>query len=308
MAYDVSGLTNYTKENGTELIFATVSEGQTLSLIPNIQTGIKSAEKIQLLNISGVWQADTSCGFNASGTTTITNRTITVGKIKVDLEWCEKDLEAKATQQKLRAGSKYESLAFESEFVAKLQNNDKVYVEQAIWNGSTGSSDAYLNKFDGFRTIIGAASGVIACSSSGVTAWSETNARTVSKSLGAAVAASASWMLTKSDVVAFIGTAELVTLRQKYITDNMYHIMGTENTLYVEGTTIPYVGVDGLSGKKEIYIMEKENMYVGTDLENEEEQYEFWYSQDDRVIRYNKSWKMGVQVAFPDRIVKYISA
>jgi len=308
MAYDVSGLSNYTKENGTQLIYATISEGQTLSLIPNIQTGIKSAEKLQLLNMSGVWQSDSSCGFNASGTTTITNRTITVGNIKIDLEWCEKALEAKATQQKLRAGSKYESLAFETEFVAKLQNNDKAYIEQAIWNGSTSSSDQYLKHFDGYRTIIGAASGVIACSASGSTAWSEANARTVSKSLGAAVAASANWMLTKSDVVAFIGTAELVTLRQKYITDNMYHIMGTENTLYVEGTTIPFVGVDGLSGKKEIYIMEKENMYVGTDLEGEEEKVEFWFSKDDRVIRYNKSWKMGVQIAFPDRIVKYISA
>lgn len=308
MAYDVSGLTNYTKENGTELLYSTISEGQTLSMIPNIQTNIKSAEKLQILNMTGVWQTAGSCGFNASGDTTITNRTITVGKIKVNLQWCEKDLETKATQMKLRAGSKYESLAFESEFVEKLQNIDKEKVEQAIWNGDTSLTDAYLNKFDGYRKIIGAASGVIACSASGSTAWSEANSRTVSKSLGAAVAASANWALTNKDVVAFIGTAELVTLRQKYITDNMYHIMGTENTLYVEGTNIPFVGVDGLSGKEEIYVMEKSNMYVGVDLAGEEDIIEFWYSKDDDVIRYKKEWKMGVQVAFPDRIVKYISA
>ena len=308
MAYVVSSLSSYVNEQSPDLLFSTISEGQTASLIPNIQSGIKSSEKIKLVNLTGVWQAGGSCGFTASGDTTFTDRTLTVGKIKINLEWCEKDLESKYTQLKLRKGSKYENLAFEQEFVAKLTNNDKAFVEQAIWNGDTSLTDAYLRRFDGFRKIIGAASGVIACSASGSTAWSEANSRTVSKSLGAAVAASTSWMLTNSDVVAFIGTAELVTLRQKYIYDNMYHIMGTENTLYVEGTNIPYVAVDGLSGKKEIYVMEKNNMFLGVDLEGEEDQVEIWYSKDDDVIRYKKEFKMGVQIAFPDRIVKYISA
>jgi len=88
----------------------------------------------------------------------------------------------------------------------------------------------------------------------------------------------------------------------------MFHIGGMENQMYLEGTTIPYVAVDGLSGKKEIYVMEKDNMYLGVDLEGEEDVMDIWYSKDDDVIRYKKEWKMGVQVAFPDRIVKYISA
>lgn len=308
MAYVVSALSNYTDEQSEKYLYSTVTEGTTVGLIPNVQTGIKSAEKLKILTLTGVWQTGGSCGFTASGDTTFSERTLTVGKVKVNLSWCEKDLETKYTQTKLKAGSTYEDLTFEKEFVAKLQNNDQEKVEQAVWNGDTDSVDAYLSKFDGYRKIIGAASGVLACSASGVTAWSEANSRTVSKSLTAKIAASADYLLTASDAVAFIGIKEHTELKAKYISDNLFHITGKEGAMTLEGCDIPLIPVKGLSGKGEIYVMEKSNMYIGTDLENEEEAFEIWYSKDDDLIKYKKEFKMGVQVAFPDRIVKYITA
>lgn len=308
MAYDVSALSAYTDQESERYLYSTVTEGVTVGLIPNIQTGIKSSEKIKILTVAGVWQSGGTCSFNPSGDTTFSDRELTVGKVKVNLQWCEKELEGKYTQKKLALGSKYEDLAFETEFVDKLQNNDHDNVEQAVWNGDTSSTNVYLNKFDGFRKIMNAAAGVLACTASGTVTWSEANSRTVSKSLTSKIAASADFLLTASDAVAWIGIKEYTELRQKYMADNMFHITGKENVLTLEGCDIPFQPCKGLSGKGEIWVMEKSNMYLGTDLENEEEAFEIWYSKDDDVIKYKKEFKMGVQIAFPDRIVKYITA
>ena len=304
MAYDVSNLSAYTDETSDVYLYQTIAEGTTTGLIPNVQTGIKSADKIKIVNTTGVWQAGGSCGFTASGSSTFSDRTLTVGKIKINLEWCEKTLESKYTQAQMKAGSTYEALTFEKEFVGQLTNNDKANVENVVWNGNTSSGDAYLARFDGFRKIIKAASGTLQTSTSGSTAWSSANSRTVMQSFAAKVSASLPQFLSDSDVVCFIGTAEYTDLKLKYIADNLYHITGEEN-LKVEGTNIPLVPVQGLSGKQEIYLMKKSNMYLGVDLEGEEDSFKIWYSMDDDVIRYKKEFKMGVQVAFPSEIIFY---
>lgn len=306
MAYDVSALSNYTDEQSEVYLYQTVVEGPTLSLIPNMMTGVKSAEKLKIVNTTGVWQAGGSCGFTASGDTTYSERTLTVGKIKVNLEWCEKTLETKYTQIKLKKGSTYEELTFEKEFVAMLQNDDKHQMEQVIWNGDTTSGDAYLSKFDGLRKIIKAAGALTTDESSG-TAWSEANARTVVKGFATKLIASLPQLATAEDLRLFIGEAEYMTLVQKYITDDLRNA-GDVGPVYVEGTKIKIEPVPGLSGKQELYLTRLSNLHGGTDLEHEEEKYEIWYSKDDDVIRYKKEWKFGVQVAFPDEIIYYVSA
>lgn len=302
MAYDVSALSAYTDEQSETYLYQTVVEGPTLSMIPNLMTGVKSAEKIKIVNTNGVWQTGGSCGFTASGDTSFSERTLTVGKIKVNLEWCEKTLESKYTQIKLKKGSTYEELTFEKEFVAMLQNDDKSRMEQAIWNGDTTAGSVYLNKFDGYRKIIKAASGVLTTADHNTTTWSEANARNVIKGFATKLSASLPQLVGAEDLRLFIGEAEYMTLIQKYMTDDLYNAANV-GPVYVEGTKIKIEPVPGLSGKKEMFLMRLSNLHAGTDLENEEEKYEFWYSKDDDVIRYKKEWKFGVQVAFPDEII-----
>lgn len=307
MAYNVTALTDYTNQESETYLYQTVVEGPTLSLIPNMMTGVKSAEVLKIVNTTGVWQAGGSCGFTASGDTTFSERTITVGKIKVNLSWCEKTLESKYTQLKLKKGSTYENLTFEKEFVAMLQNDDKHKMEQVIWNGDTTSGDAYLSRFDGLRKIVKAGSGVLTTAESGGTAWSEANARTVVKGFATKLVASLPNLVGSEDLRLFIGEAEYMTLVQKYITDDLRNASDV-GPVYVEGTKIKIEPVPGLSGKQELYLMRLSNIHAATDLEHEEEKYEIWYSQDDDLIKYKKEWKFGVQVAFPDECIYYVSA
>ena len=43
------------------------------------------------------------------------------------------------------------------------------------------------------------------------------------------------------------------------------------------------------------------------DMEGDSEKFEFWYSQDNREYRIAMDYNLGVQVAFPNMVVKYIA-
>ena len=49
--------------------------------------------------------------------------------------------------------------------------------------------------------------------------------------------------------------------------------------------------------------MSTDNMFLGTDLENEEEKFDLFYAKEADEIRFVSEFKYGVQVAFLDQIV-----
>jgi hypothetical protein len=248
-----------------------------------------------------VWQAGGSCGFNASGDTTFTQRTLTVGKIKLNMKWCEKDLEPKYLQGAMKAGSKYDMLTFEQEIIGDIVQNISKDLEVAIWQGDTGSVDVYLNKFDGLIKIINAASNEITATP---VAWSVANSRTALQNVYASLTDD---MLAKPNLKVFMGLSEARDYRMKLGIDNLYHITGAEGKLYIENTDVEIVPVLGLSGTKKIYAIATDNMFLGTDLANEQEKFDLFYAKEADEIRFVDEFKYGVQIAFPDQVVKQVN-
>ena len=301
MAYSITAVAYV--EQPEQLIYAKLFSGSpTMDLVKNKQTGIKSAETISVVNTRGVFQAQ-SCAFNASGTTAITQRTITVGKSKIDMLWCERDLEPYFTQKKLAAGGDYDSLAYSKEIIDETMENAKKDIEIALWQGDTASTNAYLNRFDGFVKIIGAAT--IGGTYSGVV-WSEANSRTAIKGLATLVIANNDVYQGNPTIKMLMSPQMAATYRFKLRTDNLFNTTGEESKLYAEGANIEIVEVAGLSGLNHIYAIEAENMYIGTDLSNEEEKFKVWKSDDDQNLKFHAEWKLGVQIAFPSRVYKYL--
>lgn len=308
MAYSVGSLPNYT-EQPEKVIFEKVFTGspiiEAVKSAGNIQTGIKSAETINLVATEGVWQSQ-ACSLNPSGTTTFTQRTITVGKPKVDLSWCERDLEPKFTQKAMIRGGNYDSLTYNTEIVDDVMQNIAKRAATAIWQGDTNSVDEYLNKFDGLVKIINAAT--IGGTYSG-TAWSEANSRTVMKGLAALIIADQDvYKGGATDVKFYCSPAVKAAYQWKLISDNVGYkgAYSADAKLYVEGTNIEVVEDQGLAGTNYIYALEPSNVYIGTDMENEQERVDLWFSKDDQKLYFHTEWKMGVQVAFPTRIYKYL--
>ena len=317
MGFDVSALANYTKENEALLVTSSVLGAKTASLIKsagNVMVGVKSSEKINIMETDAIFQDGASCGFNASGSTTFTQRTVTPGKIKVNEALCPKDLEAKYLQKALPTGSMYDSVPFEQEYSEKKAKTIAAQLETALWQGDTASANVNLNKFDGLVKLIGAASGVVAANAStyisGAPLSSITDANVISIFDGVYKAIPAK-VVAADDMTIFCGQDlfRTYTIALKNSGSFNYQIdVKADSEFVLPGTTIKVVAVAGLNGTNKVYAMRLSNMFLGTDLLNEEEKFEIFYAKEADQVRFVSQFKLGVNIAFPDEAVKFILA
>lgn len=314
MAFNVSALADYTEQNEALLVTSSVLGAKTASLIKsagNVMVGVKSSETINIMDTDAIFQSGGSCGFNASGSTSFTQRTVTVGKIKVNEALCPKDLEAKYLQKALPTGSMYDAIPFEQEFTDKKAKRIASQLEIALWQGDTTSVNVNLNKFDGLVKLVGAASGVVDANTStyisGAPLSSITAANVVSIFDGVYRAIPAQ-IVSEDDVHIFCGMDVFRTYTIALKNANLFHYsidVKADNEFILPGTTIKVVAVQGLNGTNKIYAMRLSNLFLGTDLLNEEEKWEVFYAKESDQVRFVAEFKMGVNFAFPDEIVKF---
>jgi len=317
MAFDVSTLAAYTEQNEALLVTDSVLGAKTAALIKsagNVMVGVKSAETINIMDTDAIFQAGGSCGFTASGSTTFTQRTVTVGKIKVNESLCPKDLESKYLQKALPTGSMYDSIPFEQEFSNKKAKTIAEQLEVALWQGDTTSVNVNLNKFDGLVKLIGAASGVVAANAStyisGAPLSSITAANVINIFDGVYQAIPAK-VVAADDMTIFCGQDlfRTYTIALKNSGSFFYQIdVKADSEFVLPGTMIKVVALAGLNGTNKVYAMRLSNLFLGTDLLNEEEKFEIFYAKEADQVRFVSEFKMGVNVAFPDEIVKFILA
>jgi hypothetical protein len=276
--------------------------------------GVKSSEKINIMETDAIFQAGGTCGFNASGSTTFTQRTVTPGKIKVNEALCPKDLEAKYLQKALPTGSMYDSIPFEQEFADKKAKTIAAQLETALWQGDTSSVNVNLNKFDGLVKLISAASGVVAANAStfisGAPLSSITAANVISIFDGVYRAIPAK-VVAADDMTIFCGQDlfRTYTIALKNSGSFNYQIdVKADSEFVLPGTTIKVVAVAGLNGTNKVYAMRLSNLFLGTDLLNEEEKFEIFYAKEADQVRFVSEFKMGVNFAFPDEIAAFVLA
>jgi hypothetical protein len=317
MGFNVSALANYTEQNAALLVTSSVLGAKTATLIKsagNVMVGVKSSETINIMDTDAIFQSGGSCGFTASGSTTFTQRTVTVGKIKVNEALCPKDLEAKYLQKALPTGSMYDSVPFEQEFADKKAKTIAAQLETSIWQGDTDSVNVNLNKFDGLVKLIGAASGVVAANAStyisGAPLSSITAANVISIFDGVYQAIPAK-VVAADDMTIFCGQDlfRTYTIALKNSASFNYQIdVKADSEFVLPGTTIKVVAVAGLNGTNKVYATRLSNLFIGTDLLNEEEKFEIFYAKEADQVRFVSEFKMGVNFAFPDEMVKFVLA
>ena len=179
MAFNVTGLTNYVNEQSTDILVKSLFGSKTASVLQaagQVQVGVKSAEALNILSSDVYFQTD-GCGYVSSGNTTFSQRTITVGKIKVEEDLCPKTLEAKWMQTQIAAGSPT-AVPFEQAITESKASVIAKQLEIAMWQGDTATSNTNpnTNKFDGFNKIIDAVSAsTVVGNTSSATAITTTN-------------------------------------------------------------------------------------------------------------------------------------
>ena len=107
MAFDVTALTAYIEDQDFPLIAQVQATGGLAEAV-NIQAGIKGSSNLQFLDSDVVFGAD-GCSRTPAGTTTFTQRTITVGAIAISEDLCVKDLIGYWTQTMMKQGANTEA-------------------------------------------------------------------------------------------------------------------------------------------------------------------------------------------------------
>lgn len=315
MAYDVSALTTYVKENEDLLVMKSLFGSKTQSLIQsegNVLTGVKSSEKIGIMDTDAIFQTGGTCGFNSSGATTFTQRSITVGKIKVNESLCPKTLESKYTQKKLQPGSRNESIPFEQEYASQKSGKIAEQLETAFWQGDTASVNVNLNKFDGLIKLIDDSGSAIAANTTAIavgTGITSANVKTVVNSMWLNLPAA---IQGKDDVRVFCGWDTFNKYIAAYADTNLFHFAPTgsevsaaNGEVIIYGTNYKLTAVHGLDGTNRLFAMRMSNLFLATDLENEEERFEIFFAKEADEIRFIAEFKDGVNVAFPAEVVQF---
>lgn len=310
MAFNVTGLTDYTNQQSTDLVLKSLFGSKTAAVLQaagQVQVGVKSAEALNILTGDVYFQAD-GCGYTASGNTTFTQRNITVGKIKVEETLCPKTLEAKWMQTQIAAGSP-EEVPFEEQIGNDKASRIAKLLEVAMWQGDTATSNTNpnTNRFDGFNKVIDDAAASVDGNTTAATAITTSNVETLVDDIYNALPAD---IADAEDLVLFVG----IDTFKKYTTalraSNLFHYAADSEgmEIVVPATNMKMIAVGGLNGTDRMFAGRMANFFVGTDLANEEEEYRFWYSQDNDEVRFRATMKYGVQVAFPDQIVEFTLA
>ena len=318
MALSFTGLSSYTKQLVQPLLTSAVIGAKTQKLIMDngiVLTGVKGPTAIPLMDTDAVF-ATQSCSFDASGTTSFSQRVLVPGKIKVEEKICPKDLEAYYTMEALRAGSTYEdfgSADFAAAYLAKKNARIAAQLETAIWQGDSGLGTANLNKFNGLQKLIAAGSPIDANVSgyTGVaTITTVTSSNVVAATEGIYKAIPAE-VMAKGDVKIFVGYDWFRLLVLAYRALNLFSYNPQDANFegfILPGTNVKVEPVNGLNGTGDAYAISLSNMAIGVDLEAEETNYKLWYSEDNNDVRFRAEFKIGVDVAYTKECVKFVAA
>ena len=313
MAFDVTGLTNYTKEESLNLLTKAMFTAKTARLLQGagqVLPGIKSAEILPLLYSDVYFQSD-SCSYQTSGNTTLSKRTLTVGKVKVQETLCPKDLETKYTQKALAAGEAIDMGVFTEQIGAEKAAKIAEAIETSIWQGDTTGGAGNLGYWDGFLTILGdlgfggagdPIKGNVANAYASITA---SNIDDIITTIYSVIPAE---LLGKPDLMIAMGTDTFRLYRQWLVTSNLFHYPANEIAemeIVDPITGIKIYGLHGMNGTNKIVAGLWSNFFLGTDMMNEEEEFEFIFNPFERRVQFHTAFKYGCQVAYPEQVVLF---
>ena len=265
----------------------------------HIQTGIKGTASINYLSVSAELADGSECGFNPSGDDEFTQREIATGQIKIEKEWCFKNLIGKYTEYAFRIGanSEADNFCFEQDFMDGVMESVADEVEYEVWNASVDGG----YQFDGLLTILDAesASTVNVDVESGASAY---------EAVKQVVLAIPEIVIKKGDARVLVSPELYRQLGLELMEKNLFHYdynngAATDDIVLFPGTNIKVQKVNGLSGTGKIVAARWDNLYAGMDLENGMEQVRVWFNNDNETFRLRIYFNLGTQVAFPSEVV-----
>ena len=293
----VSGLTAYVEQN-RDLIIGSfgLANRDTRSRV-GIQLGVKGSMQLHYLSVAPVVQSGASCGFNPLDEITLSERTITVAIHKVDGQICPETLLGKYAEYLVRVNARDNDLPYEQYIIDPLIEQVNKKIETDIWQGKTTAHsgtaliDGWIYQFDNDDSVVDV---------------TLNNGESAYEGISKVYAAMTEETLDRGGVI-FVSPSIFRSFMMEMVALNLFHYSGAVNDnpdeFILPGSDVRVIKTPGLASSLKIVGTFADNLVYGTDMENDEEKFDLWWSDDDRIWKYQIKWAAGVSYHFPAQVV-----
>jgi len=297
-AINLTALNEYVEQRTDELLTKAVLGAKTLNVI-DVMLDVKYKAPLNYLDTTVVFADASTCGWNPDGSDTFTQRMIEVSPVKVNKEWCARDMRKYWMNYQLLIDANRETLPFEEKIVDENLKAINAKLETAIWQEST--------LFDGLLSVIAtdASAGIKTYDASAGVAYDEV--------IDKAYQNITDEMYERGEITMFVSP----TVYRGYISElnavccaNREVIDAASDSITYPGdsrvTIRPTVGLTGAEiSSKDVYVVctWAKNLVFGTDVENSENDFKVWYDDKDEMTRFKVLFNAGTQIKFPNEVI-----
>ena len=310
MAFDVSALSAYIENQDFPLIAQMQATGGLAEKV-NIQTGIKGSSNLQFLSTDVVFGSD-SCTRVGADTTTLSNRTITVGAIAVSEDLCIKDLNgywAQVLIKKGAAGEEEMPAEIEAVYMAKKMNALKNQLAISDFQGDTGSGTNNLSYYNGLLVQLDADATVVDGNTGAVTVATGISSSNVLDILDGMWESIPDSIADAEDLSLWVPTS----VYKKYVVAlknaNLFHYSADGEQEFLYGTNVKLcktIGLPGAAGAERMVLARDSGITVGLDGDSDEDAMTVRLDPvSEKSIFFDVTFKRGISYSFGNEIVEF---
>lgn len=312
-----SDIIGYVEEHTLPLISRTVLGGQSASNF-TLMTGVKGNTKLNILGVDPRPTCGKTCGWHENGETAFTQKQMCVLPYNIHMAFCDKNLLDTWANYEVKVAAGLKTLPFEEEWTNNIVDNVKRQIEIQIWQGTgtlgipmydpetgEGLEDSCVCPGIIHELVNAEKAPIDATTAGGPYDYFVAVFNNLPDDVKAA-----------GDLIAFVGFGLYYKLIQDIMVTSHFHVNGDDliNGFTFPGTgvrIVPTVGLDKFTTtlgnvsrtvENAMVIGRESNFFYGTDLRNDEEKFDLWYSKDNREFRLAIEYTMGATVAFIDEI------
>jgi hypothetical protein len=285
-------LKTYLETNGVEILTKALFNSESAKYF-NIQTNVTSEQPIIRLDSSITLTDASTCGFEATGSDTFTNRLLSPKFLKVNKEFCPKTLLKTWAHSEVKMNALGEEMPFEELLISNNINELAKVNESLIWEGDTTSGSGNMSLMDGILTIARADANTVKISKGEDSVWERVQKL---------------WLQIKPEVAdkstIFMSIANYKALIVELMNANMYHIFKEYDGVYemtMPGANIKIKGVSGIKSDV-ILATPEDNLYLGVDGESDSETVDLYFDKSDRTFKFVIEYAYSTNYAFSEYV------
>ena len=298
MAINVSTLSEYVNQNNGELLTKAVLGAKTLDYI-EIMPGVKFKDTLNYLDSTVVFGDASVCGWDPAGADTFTQRTIEVKPVKINKEFCWKDLRKYWMNYQMLFEAGRETLPFEEKIIETNLKAINAELEKEIWQGGTNVQGL-------MHFITTEASVIDKTVSEGYTAIQVIDAAYEGMT-PVMLEQNPSIFVSPSTFRSYVQGLNAVCCANRPMID-----AASEMIAYPGDSRVSIIPVPGLEGEADTDAIAiatpAKNLVYGTDVEGSENTFKFWYDEKEDKFLFKVLFNAGTQIKFPDQVVRVYKA